>query len=802
MVRCVAIAVCDTQATRNERGKITTHPELSRRRFLQLTAGAAAVTVVPMPGASAATRGSVCDPLGTPPSFMGSVPKPEDVLGFPLGVDRETTAAEIVGYMNAVGAASNRVMVDTLGSSHQGRPIRYAIVGRPSNVSTAALNQIRQDTGSIRDPNTPQTAVDALASTTPAILWIASSIHGDEESGADAALQLLFELADRDDCGVTDILDRAIVVIVPCQNPDGREHDLRRNAYGFDLNQDHAARTQPETDGKIELMRRYPPLVLTDHHEFGYYRSFFPPNDDPVYHETPEQAVRSINDVFAPAFARTFRGEGWKYFNRGYGYDLFAPRFTDTLAIMGFGSVGMTLEHYNGAPLDVRYTKHLTEMWLTLATAARHKRKLLRGLHREYVDALAEGRRGQLEPNRTYEPGSRSRVRVPHRRLRHYFFPDDPARRRETRMLMRRLQRMDVDVYRLNRPLVVPDFRPYLDDPHRRVVPAGTFWVPMAQPQKRWIQAVLNEDPFNPTAAAYRVSSWSLPLSYNLDGGMSGAVLRPDADPVGPIHDPGPPALPSKIPAIGILHMSRDFTQFESVRNARWLFDTQWGTPYSLLGPEDVDAGALQGLDVLLLPAGGLNEGLRKLGSAGQRAIVRWVNDGGRFVGWRYGGARLAYALGISRAFYDFVPGDIDGPLVRVVLDHRSPLADGVGRFAWILADTRAMRAPDRFSPVRFPTRESGEFRVSGIRRGTHWLWGTTAVADEPVGRGRSIVFSFEPNYAGGMVGTQKILLNAIFGPNPQGYGRSASARFRPEVVASRLAETRDWIDRPEPAAH
>ena len=157
------------------------------------------------------------------------------------------------------------------------------------------------------------------------ILWIAANIHGGEESGADASLQLLYELADRDDCGVTDILERALIVIVPTQNPDGREIDFRRNAFAFDLNQDHLARTQPETDGKLELMRQYPPAVLTDHHEFGYYRSFFPPNDDPVYHETPEQTVRQINDLFGPAFAREFRSRDWQFFNEGYGYDLFAP---------------------------------------------------------------------------------------------------------------------------------------------------------------------------------------------------------------------------------------------------------------------------------------------------------------------------------------------------------------------------------------------------------------------------------------------------------------------------------------------
>ena len=59
------------------------------------------------------------------------------------------------------------------------------------------------------------------------------------------------------------------MVLLPTQNPDGREADARRNAYGFDLNRDWFARTQPETDGKLQLLRRLPPVLFIDAHEMG-----------------------------------------------------------------------------------------------------------------------------------------------------------------------------------------------------------------------------------------------------------------------------------------------------------------------------------------------------------------------------------------------------------------------------------------------------------------------------------------------------------------------------------------------------
>ncbi len=777
------------------------HFTVGRRRFLQGSAVAAAAASLPLVRTGAAWAGGACDPFSTPPSFRGIVPDPESVLGFPIGIDREVTYDEIVTYVDVVGAASNRVIVGNAGTSHRGRDIRYAIVGRAASVSPGGLLQVQQDIAAIRDPSTPQDTVDALASSTPMFLWIVGNLHGGEESGADASLQLLYELADRDDCAVTDILDRAVIVIIPSQNPDGREVDFRRNAFSFDLNQDHLVRTQPETDGKLDLMHAYPPVVLTDHHEFGYYRSFFPPNDDPVYHETPEAVVRQINELFGPAFGREFRRNGWPYFNRGYGYDLFAPRFTDTFAVMAFGAAGMTIEVYDGAPLDRRFDRQLTVMWSMLATASSRRRKLLRDLHRTYVTALQEGRRGQLQPNRTYEPRSRPVRPVDDHRVRHYFVRDEPAKRREIRLLIRRLQAMEVEVYRLTSSLPVPDLRPLLERPRHARLDSGTYWIPMAQPQKRFIQAAMNEDPFNPTNSAYRVSSWSLPLAYNLDAYMSGARLQPEADLVAPVSEPGGPRLPSKLPNVAILHLSRDFTAYEAIGHARWLFRRQWSLPFTEINSDEV-AGGLAGIDVLVVPAGGINEGLRKLGPDGQWALIRWVNRGGRLIAWRYGAARLAYALGISRAVYDSVPGSIDGPMVKAFVDRESPLRAGVGGSVWALVDTAAMHAPKGRSPVRFPTQRSGNFRVSGVRRSTHWLQGSTAVADEPVGRGRSIVFSFDPTYGGGSEGTQKVLFNAIFGPDPAGFGHATPVRFDPDAIARRWAATTTWVDEPDPEVH
>jgi hypothetical protein len=75
-----------------------------------------------------------------------------------------------------------------------------------------------------------------------------------------------------------------------------------------------------ETEGKLALMK-VPPAVLTDHHEFRYYRSFFPPNDDPLPRD--RRTRPPDRDLFGPAFARS-SGNDWAFFSEGCGYDLFA----------------------------------------------------------------------------------------------------------------------------------------------------------------------------------------------------------------------------------------------------------------------------------------------------------------------------------------------------------------------------------------------------------------------------------------------------------------------------------------------
>jgi hypothetical protein len=683
------------------------------------------------------------------------------------------------------------VVDGVLATSVQGRALRYAIVGKPENVTPPGLARIRRAAARLRDPGTPPAEAARLAASTPAILWVAGNVHGGEKSGTDASLRVLYELADRDDCAARRVLDNAIVVILPTQNPDGREASTRRNAYGFDMNRDWFARTQPETDGKLAVLQDYPPVLFIDSHEMGGTSYFFPPNADPIYHEITDASVRWINDLYGASMAAEFTRQGIDFFNRDV-YDLFYMGYGDTVPSTGFIAAGMTFEKGSADPAPVRSQEQYVAMWTSLGAAVRDKTRLLADWHGAYAEAYRQGLAGQLEPNEIVNPGNEVITQVPDQPVRQYFLrADDRGKTREVRALVRRLQRMGVQVSTLVAPLRVPDFTPYGRAPRSTVLPAGTFWVPMAQAQKHWVQAMLQENSYPPFPYFYDVTGWSQPLLFNVDGGRSGAVLRPRAVRTPLLPEPAAERA-TRRPRLGVLALSdTSGTAIESTGWLRWLLDRQWRLPYTLLRPADVAAGALSGVDALVVPNGPVEPALAALGDAGAAALQGWVRGGGRYVGFR-GGTELAIRLGLSTATLAAPTSDVPGSLFRVVLDQGSPLARGVGRTAYSFFEyDRVMRASDpAFAPVRFPAAGSDDWFVSGFARGAEELAGTAAVVDEPAGTGRVVLFAGDPNFRAFTDGTQKILRNALLGADPAATARPTATR--PAVPAAPTLDAAD----------
>ncbi len=688
-----------------------------------------------------------CDPVMAEPEFRGGVPSPDQVLDFKLG-KRQATTDEIGRYWRAADRASDRVVTGKYGHSVQGRPLRYALVGDPSTLDR--LPAIRRDLALLRDPATSDEQAEAIVGRTPPILWIAANVHGNEPSGADAVVRLLYELSDRSDCVARAITKHAIVGLIPTQNPDGREHDRRYNANAFDMNRDGIANTQPEIAARQKLLWRYPPQLFVDEHENSGRKYFFPPDADPIYHETPDGLYQEIEDLYGPANSAAFDANGWNYETWESGYDFFAQVYGDTVPTTQMGAVGMTFEQGDSTPYPKRVLHQYTSALTTLFTGATHSKRVLHTWRDTFVDAQEQGESCELEPNRVYNPGNDLLRPVPDRAVCGYFLLGDS---RATQLTVSRLQDAHVEVHQLAGDTVVSDYRPYGEEPRSKTMPAGTYWISLAQAQKHWVQAALNEDTYVPFPYFYDVSGWSLPLMAGIRGGSTGEPVTAPVVPAPRLGKPRTPRPTGPIPRIVVLDQWRStFNDYQNTGWLKWRLKNDWRLPYEVLVPTDVTPAALRNVDVLVVGNVDAAPVYKQLGEKGRKAVSDWVDGGGRYVGWQEG-ALLAGSLGISEVGMDTPEAESPGALMRI----RTP--DGPTMIEWD-SDYNLTLAPTEDSRVAgaFPS----DMFVSGFARKAGTLADTVLQTVEDVGDGSVTVFGYEPNFRAVVEGSAAILREAV----------------------------------------
>jgi hypothetical protein len=437
----------------------------------------------------------------------------------------------------------------------------------------------------------------------------------------------------------------------------------------------------------------------------------------------------------------------------------------------------MTFEKEDSDPIATREHEHFTSMWASLAAGAAARASVLQGWHDSWVQAYQEGVAGTLEPNAVFEPRHKLFQAVPNETVRGYFFPNDPDRQFELAMLVRRLQRMDVEVRQLNQSVTLADFHPYGDPAHGVTYPAGTYYVPMAQARSTGSGDAPREDwiPFDVT---YDVTAWSNPLLMNLNGGWSGDVVPSSASNLAaPVATPTW-ALPATLPSVGVFEIPNSTRGFESAGQTRYLFHDVWDLPSHDVTVDDILAG-LPGTDVVVIPDGFTNYGLQALGAKGKKELREWVNGGGRLVAFQ-GGALLATKAGISTTQFSTSNTNAPGTLIRVSLNPASPLATGIGGRDWVMYQDDPVMKPGLGAAIgTFPAPDPPTTRPPASR------WASAACGH--VGRRRrggrvraGRLVRERPELPGMDPGTQRLLWNAIVGPNPAGmHGLAAGSKER-----------------------
>lgn len=376
----------------------------------------------------AAATAAAQQPFATAGTWDPAVPTPRAVLGYELG-ERFTPHHLIVRYAERVAAAApGRVQLDTLGTTVEGREILRLTVTSESN--RQRLADIRRDAARVAAAggDAPE-----AARRLPAIAWLGFTVHGNEASGVEAGLALLYQLAAGRDAATRAVLDSVVVLIDPVQNPDGHERHVQDNGrlrgtrglptdpasltnappnwpgartshWLFDLNRDWFIHAHAETRARVATFTEWWPHVAVDLHEMGANSTyFFAPPMAPINANVPP-VIERWWDTYAQANAAAFDAFGWSYFRRE-GYDEFWPGYGVSWPTLQ-GAVGMTYEQASSAGGAVRRSDgtvltlreaahhHYAAAWATLVATAEKRAQRIEdylGFRRSAVSELAAG---------------------------------------------------------------------------------------------------------------------------------------------------------------------------------------------------------------------------------------------------------------------------------------------------------------------------------------------------------------------------------------------------------------------------
>ncbi len=472
-------------------------------------------------------------------SYNPEIPTPKEVLGFHPG-EWHVSHDQLVYYMRSIAASSDRVVMEEIARTYEGRPLIHLTFTSPENHRN--LDQIKSQHVQLTDP---ESSGSLNTSNMPIVIWLGYSVHGNEASGSNASLLTAYHLAAARGPEIDALLASAVIIIDPSFNPDGlhrfstwvnmhRSHVInpdpndreyneawpggRTNHYWFDLNRDWLPLAHPESRGRIRRFHEWKPNILTDHHEMGTNRTFFfqPGIPSRKFPLTPDKNV-DLTEKMAKFHATYLDRIGSLYYTQESFDDFYIGKGSTYPDING--SVGILFEQASSRghaqenqygiltfPMAVR--NHFTTSLSTMAAGMAHREEFLDYQRDFYKESSGLASSDNIK---AFVFGSEK----------------DPTKNYE---LLKILTQHKVRVYHLKSPLTTGG---------KSFVPDAAYVVPMDQPQYRLARAIFETRTTFNDSLFYDVSTWTLPLAFNLkyaplqkeyDKGLLGQEIEvPDA---------------------------------------------------------------------------------------------------------------------------------------------------------------------------------------------------------------------------------------------------------------------------------
>jgi hypothetical protein len=499
-------------------------------------------------------------------TFDPAVPTQASVLGVRPGA-RPIRHDELMRYVEAVAAASKRVKVTPMATTWEGRPL--VVIAVSDEATIGSLTSFKAEHAKLMDPRGRSASDDAgAAEGAKAVAWMAYGIHGDELSSTDAAAALLYGLAAGEGEAARTIRRELVVLIDPCENPDGRDRFLaqlrsfahagpsadpedlshtaiwpwgRVNHYLFDMNRDWINLVQPESRRVAEIALWLPQLMV-DAHEMGAGDTYLFSPARPPFNPFLPTSYLSWARRYASDQAKALDAKGFPYY-RGEWADEFFPGYGSSWA-MYQGAVGIL---YEMSGTDGTLVRKPAGDLRTYGQAVEHQvassianLTTLSGNRREAVVATIAARRDGI--NR----GAAGPVRA-------FVFPatGDPDR---LKTLAKILGEQGIDVYENDGIVKAGGLRNAATGETAALeLPPGSVMVPMDQPA--WALARTILDPHVPMEASflkderesielgrgtriYDTTGWSIPLEFGVPAYWSSKKLEGSWAPAGTAASP------------------------------------------------------------------------------------------------------------------------------------------------------------------------------------------------------------------------------------------------------------------------
>ncbi|HUS19822.1 MAG TPA: M14 family zinc carboxypeptidase [Terriglobales bacterium] len=489
------------------------------------------------------------DPLSPSAKYDPAIPTLEKVLGYKMGEDF-TSHHLLTSYYQALAAASPRVKIEAYGKTAEGRPLNLVIISSPENL--ARLAAIKESVARLNDPRkTNQADADAIAASTPVIVFLSYGVHGNEASSAEAAMQVAYELAASQDTANLERLQNSVIVIDPLVNPDGRERFVqgyrsvkganaisdrfaaeqqerwpsgRYSHYLFDLNRDWTWQSQAETRARVAAYRSWSPQLHVDYHEMGSGGSYhFAPPAEPILDSLNTPMHKKWFELYGKANAQAFDQQGFRFFTHE-NYDLFYPGFGDSWPLLN-GAIGMTFEQAGGrAGLSLE----LADNQRTLTLRDRALRHFVTSL--ATIDVTVKNR---VERLKDYYAFRKSAITMGEQSAERfvYIVPGGDAERAER--LVNSLLRQGIEVQQAKGEFEAARLTNYWGQKFaNKKLSSGAYVVDMAQPLGYLVRALLEREAKLESTFFYDVTAWSMPFAAGVEAYTGGPAGRGEFKPV------------------------------------------------------------------------------------------------------------------------------------------------------------------------------------------------------------------------------------------------------------------------------